>query len=293
MNSLEKRLSDIVVKATRTMSGRGRIASGYLIRWLTTLVLFAGAYKTAAARVKPPFKPNESTGHVVRVGHLLPNNPTISHEPDVLKLCAKDLKERDILPANLSLEIFTLESCNEFSGVEHAAYLHYIHNATVYFGPGCNNEMLVIGRLAPRWNVPIVAHMSGDDALGNREVFSTLASVALTSAYEMAPSGKLKTLRNEARIIIVELGMDLQSATNFMVAIHDYYPWEASNVDKQEVKQAYDNTVYATITYISLYDALFLYGLALRAAYEETKANNIFLNGSVIWRQMTNRQFFG
>uniref|UniRef100_A0A915C7J8 Guanylate cyclase n=1 Tax=Parascaris univalens TaxID=6257 RepID=A0A915C7J8_PARUN len=352
------------------MSGRGRIASGYLIRWLTTLVLFAGAYKTAAARVKPPFKPNESTGHVVRVGHLLPNNPTISHEPDVLKLCAKDLKERDILPANLSLEIFTLESCNEFSGVEHAAYLHYIHNATVYFGPGCNNEMLVIGRLAPRWNVPIVAHMSGDDALGNREVgivrpsedyerlsvhsLNSLLKVEgisvnvqielnqFASADEILASGKLKTLRNEARIIIVELGMDLQSATNFMVAvhrmkmksedfvyilpwlahIHDYYPWEASNVDKQEVKQAYDNTVvitahgydrrfieefqlkfaeetgilsshYATITYISLYDALFLYGLALRAAYEETKANNIFLNGSVIWRQMTNRQFFG
>uniref|UniRef100_A0A9J2P6S8 Guanylate cyclase n=1 Tax=Ascaris lumbricoides TaxID=6252 RepID=A0A9J2P6S8_ASCLU len=390
------------------MSGRGRITSGYFIRPLITLVLFAGAYKVAAARIKSPFKLKESTGHVVRVGHLLPNNPTISHEPDVLKLCAKDLKERDILPANLTLEIFTLESCNDFSGVEHAAYLHYIHNATVYFGPGCNNEMLVIGRLAPRWNVPIVAHMSGDDALANREIFSTLASVALTSAYEMAratytyirqnewkqacyfaenvgivrptegyerlsvyslngllkvkgisvnvqielnnfasadeilASGKLKTLRNEARIIIVELGMDLQSATNFMIAvhrmkmksedfvyilpwlahIHDYYPWEASNIDKQEVKQAYDNTVvitahgydrkfieqfqlrfaeetgilsshYATITYISLYDALFLYGLALRAAYEETKASNVFLNGSIIWRQMTNRQFFG
>jgi hypothetical protein len=28
--------------------------------------------------------------------------------------------------------------------------------------------MLVIGRLASRWNVPIIAHMSGDDALADR-----------------------------------------------------------------------------------------------------------------------------
>lgn len=47
-------------------------------------------------------------------------------------------------------------------------------------------EMLVIGRLAPRWNVPIIAHMSGDDALADKSVFSTLGSVALTSATEMA-----------------------------------------------------------------------------------------------------------
>lgn len=46
--------------------------------------------------------------------------------------------------------------------------------------------MLVIGRLAPRWNVPIVAHMSGDDILSDRSVFPTLGSVALTSASEMA-----------------------------------------------------------------------------------------------------------
>lgn len=91
------------------MSGRGRITSGYFIRPLITLVLFAGAYKVAAARIKSPFKLKESTGHVVRVGHLLPNNPTISHEPDVLKLCAKDLKERDILPANLTLEYACLQ----------------------------------------------------------------------------------------------------------------------------------------------------------------------------------------
>lgn len=130
-----------------------------------------------------------------------------------------------------------MESCNHFSGVEHAAYLHYLQNASIYFGPGCNNgkihlrllnnffffllikvchlinitliklsqnfiikciykikcikgyyflEMLIIGRLATRWNVPIVAHLSGDDALSDRTVFSTLSSVALTSATEMA-----------------------------------------------------------------------------------------------------------
>lgn len=46
--------------------------------------------------------------------------------------------------------------------------------------------MLVIGRLASRWNVPIIAHLSGDDALSDRSVFDTLGSVALTSATEMA-----------------------------------------------------------------------------------------------------------
>lgn len=102
-----------------------------------------------------------------------------------------------------------MESCNRFSGVEFAAYLHYLKNASVYFGPGCNNgnateilscfkprfesvqtililEMLIIGRLVSRWNVPIVAHLSGDDALADRTVFDTLGSVALTSATEMA-----------------------------------------------------------------------------------------------------------
>lgn len=68
--------------------------------------------------------------------------------------------------------------------------------------------MLSIGRLASRWNVPIIAHLSGDDALSDRTglfdftifelqrsgtynyccfpVFDTLGSVALTSATEMA-----------------------------------------------------------------------------------------------------------
>ena len=49
-----------------------------------------------------------------------------------------------------------------------------------------NSEILVIGRLAPRWNVPIIAHMSGDDVLSDRSEFPTLGSVALTSASEMA-----------------------------------------------------------------------------------------------------------
>lgn len=46
--------------------------------------------------------------------------------------------------------------------------------------------MLVIARLTSRWNVPIVAHLSGDDALSDRTIFDTLGSVALTSATEMA-----------------------------------------------------------------------------------------------------------
>ncbi|VDM59411.1 unnamed protein product [Angiostrongylus costaricensis] len=316
-------------------------------------------------------------------------------------MCARDLQERKILPINYTLTILTMESCNKFSGVEHAAYLHYIKNATVYFGPGCNNEMLVIGRLAPRWNVPIIAHMSGDDALSDRSVFSTLGSVALTSASEMARailtflqlnnwnqigfvrastnyerlslqslsnllknsdikvnvvadfdkmslpdeiilSGKLESLSSKARIIIVELGMDINSATNFMLAVqrydmktkdyvyiipwlahtNDQYPWEAATVDKQEVKAAFENVIiitahgydkkffddfqekfsqatgmisshYATLTYMSLYDALFLYGLALRDAYEEIGGFDVHQNGSLIWSKMTNRQFIG
>lgn len=46
--------------------------------------------------------------------------------------------------------------------------------------------MLIIGQLASRWNVPIVAHLSGDDMLSDRTIFNTLSSVALTSATEMA-----------------------------------------------------------------------------------------------------------
>ncbi|EYC24028.1 hypothetical protein Y032_0014g2276 [Ancylostoma ceylanicum] len=341
------------------------------------------------------------SGGVVRIGHLQPNNPNIAHEPEILKMCARDLKERKILPINYTLTVITMESCNKFSGVEHAAYLHYIKNATIYFGPGCNNEMLVIGKLAPRWNVPIIAHMSGDDALSDRTVFPTLGSVALTSASEMAratltflqlnnwdevgfvrtsvnydrlsmqslrnilkkreikvnieiefdpfasaeeiiSSGKLKLLKSSARIVIVEMGMDIHTATNFMLAVHrsdmkteefvyiipwlahmnDHYPWEATTVDKQEVKAAFENVIiitahgydkkffdefqlkfsqatgilsshYATLSYMSLYDALFLYGLALRDAYEDLGGYDVHQNGSFIWSKMTNRQFIG
>nr|CAD2164393.1 unnamed protein product [Meloidogyne enterolobii] len=101
-------------------------------------------------------------------------------------MCHTDMKERAILPPSINFQVITMESCNRLSGVEHAAFLHYMRNASVYFGPGCNNEMLVIGRLASRWNVPIIAHLSGDDALSDRTVFDTLGSVALTSATEMA-----------------------------------------------------------------------------------------------------------
>ncbi|GMR62469.1 hypothetical protein PMAYCL1PPCAC_32664, partial [Pristionchus mayeri] len=340
-------------------------------------------------------------GGVVVIGHLQPNNPNIAHEPDILRMCAQDLRDRKILPEKYSFEVATRESCNRFSGVENAAYLHYIKNATIYFGPGCNNEMLVIGRLAPRWNVPIVAHMSGDDALADRKEFPSLGSVALTSASEMAratytflqlnnwkqiaiirptkdserlsvhalinicrekgikinemydvdpyasaeqiiSTGIADEIASNARIIVVEMGMDLHAATQFMLAVKrqqmknadyvyiipwlahiaDHYPWEASNLDKQEVKQAFENTIiitahgydrkffddfqdrfskktgiisthFATINYMSLYDALFLYGLALRDAFEETQDYNIHKNGSLLWNKMTNRQFIG
>uniref|UniRef100_A0A915PQ63 Guanylate cyclase n=1 Tax=Setaria digitata TaxID=48799 RepID=A0A915PQ63_9BILA len=296
----------------------------------------------------------------------------------------------------------TRESCKDFSGVENAAYLHYTYNATVYFGPGCNEEILVISRLARRWNVPIIAHLSGDDSLADKTIFSTLGSVALTSAVEMAratftylrlynwrmigivrptvnfehlsihsltefaknstdvvsnviieidpfasvedilKTGKLDILRTSARIIIVELGMDLSACTNFMLAISkagmknseyvyilpwlshivDYYPWEVINIDKRIVKHAYEKAIvitaqgydhklvqhfgekfsketgylashYSTLVYMSLYDALFLYGLALRDAYDATGDDQIYSNGTFIWEKMTNRQFIG
>lgn len=41
---------------------------------------------------------------IIRVGHLQPPDPAIAHEPEVLKLCAKDLKERRILPNNITLQ---------------------------------------------------------------------------------------------------------------------------------------------------------------------------------------------
>ncbi|KAI6209361.1 Guanylate cyclase [Aphelenchoides besseyi] len=261
--------------------------------------------------------------------------------------------------------------------------------------------MLVIARLVSRWNVPIIAHLSGDDALSDRTVFDTLGSVALTSATEMAratltflrlygwkqvglvkasvnfdrlslhslknllkengidinieieldpymtpdeiiATGKLKQLRNKARVIIAEMGMDLHTARSFMVAVHrsemktsdfvyiipwlahmhDHYPWEASNIEKNEVRAAFENTIvitahgydkkfiedfenrfskltgiisshYATLSYLTLYDALFLYGMAIRDAYDETRNTSVFLNGSMVWRKMTSRQFSG
>ncbi|VDO67636.1 unnamed protein product [Onchocerca flexuosa] len=80
---------------------------------------------------------------IIRVGHLLPANPIIANEADVLKICANDLRKRNILPPNLTLEVITMESCKDFNGVENAAYLHYIHNATIYFGPGCNEGITI------------------------------------------------------------------------------------------------------------------------------------------------------
>lgn len=117
---------------------------------------------------------------------------------------------------------------------------------------------------------------------------------------------------------------------------NDHYPWEAANVDKQEVKMAFESTIiitahgydkkffdefqqkfssvtgvlanhvgrfcvnvtnfvlqYATLSYMSLYDALFLYGLALRDAFEDGGGYNVHMNGSLIWSRMTNRQFIG
>lgn len=47
------------------------------------------------------------------------------------------------------------------------------------------------------------------------------------------------------------------------------------------------------MAYLSLYDALFLYGLSVRDAYDETRNLTSFLNGKLVWHKMTNRQFVG
>lgn len=44
---------------------------------------------------------------------------------------------------------------------------------------------------------------------------------------------------------------------------------------------------------MSLYDALYLYGLAVRDSYEETKNESIFMDGGYIWKRMAARQFIG
>ncbi|KAH7697305.1 GCY-9 protein, partial [Aphelenchoides avenae] len=66
--------------------------------------------------------------------------------------------------------------------------------------------------------------------------------------------------------IVVELGMDLHTSRAFMVAalrsqmktndyvyivpwlahMYDHYPWEATNVEKNEVRTAYDGTIVIT-----------------------------------------------
>lgn len=50
---------------------------------------------------------------------------------------------------------------------------------------------------------------------------------------------------------------------------------------------------YSAIVYMSLYDALYLYGLALRDVYEETKSEEIYKDGERIWKKMADRQFEG
>uniref|UniRef100_A0A0N4Z7S9 Guanylate cyclase n=1 Tax=Parastrongyloides trichosuri TaxID=131310 RepID=A0A0N4Z7S9_PARTI len=337
----------------------------------------------------------------VPVGHLRRNESSVMYEGHVLRMCAEDLRTKGIIPKNVFFNITTMESCKRFVGVANAAHLHHKIDAAVFFGPGCNEEMLAIGRLVSLWNIPIIAHMSGDDILSDREMFQTLGSVALTSASEMArailqilkhyswkqiglvrttqdynrlsmhslevlvkshdikvnkyidldqymtpeqilQSGYLDDLKGKSRIIIVELGMDLYTAANFMQAVklaemdtfeyvyiipwlahyHEHLPWEANNVDKKLVQSSFENAIivtahgydkgfvdafknrfsdytgvassyHSTIAYMSLYDALYLFGLAVRDILLETKDIESVKDGKKIWNKMTNRNFIG
>jgi hypothetical protein len=42
--------------------------------------------------------------NLIKIAHLQPNNPAIQHEPHVLRMCARDLKERSILPKEIDLK---------------------------------------------------------------------------------------------------------------------------------------------------------------------------------------------
>uniref|UniRef100_A0A914W8W2 Guanylate cyclase n=1 Tax=Plectus sambesii TaxID=2011161 RepID=A0A914W8W2_9BILA len=314
------------------------------------------------------------SGYEVRIGHLTPPNSQIVGESSVLQMCAMNLKTQGVLPENISFKIVTMSSCTEFDGVENAAILHHNHNVTVYFGPGCSNEMLVIGRLVPRWNVPIIAHMSGDDQLEDRRLYKSLATVALTSATEIAravakyvgyygwqkvglvgsrvshghssglvslrntlkahgmsvaieiefdqfasvedimKSDELNNLANNARIVVCEMGMDLHDSTNFLIAAYrsqmktneyvyilpwsapilDHFPWEGANLDNPEVRLAFDNViVFGTMVYMPLYDALYLYGLALRSAVDDAGSELVAHDGIAVWSKMIDREFVG
>ncbi|VDP19312.1 unnamed protein product [Onchocerca flexuosa] len=82
--------------------------------------------------------------------------------------------------------------------------------------------------------------------------------------------------------------MDLSDCTNFMLAV-----LKANMKNSEYVYILPWLSHYATLVYMSLYDALFLYGLALRDAYDITGDEGICRNGSLIWKKMTNRQFLG
>ena len=45
-----------------------------------------------------------NAANIVKIAHLQPNNPAIVHEPQVLKMCSNNLKERKILPDVISFE---------------------------------------------------------------------------------------------------------------------------------------------------------------------------------------------
>ncbi|KAL3103381.1 hypothetical protein niasHS_002567 [Heterodera schachtii] len=62
--------------------------------------------------------PSAHPNIVIKVAHLQPNNPSIINEPQVLEMCYNDMKERAILPREIRLQLFTMGSCNRFSGVE-------------------------------------------------------------------------------------------------------------------------------------------------------------------------------
>ncbi|CAD6193066.1 unnamed protein product [Caenorhabditis auriculariae] len=75
-----------------------------MIPWIVVFLIFDASSGSRAISSVGNVKPKKPSGGVVRIGHLHPGRPNIVHEPDVLKMCARDLKARNILPVNYTVE---------------------------------------------------------------------------------------------------------------------------------------------------------------------------------------------
>lgn len=87
------------------------LASSLLIRLLVTTALLDATlhFRNRSASLLSSSMSGAGAGvearNTIKIAHLQPNEPSIMHEPHVLRLCAADLKERNILPAQINLQL--------------------------------------------------------------------------------------------------------------------------------------------------------------------------------------------